>query len=317
MTTQDEARLTFHKHTFFELSAGGRTLFVDPVFSEKRRGRRLAGEIRSADYVLATSVHPWFEDVLDVLEATEATFVASPQVCRHAKDELGLGKKRLLDLEPWERASETGLRITALPIAACLGFEGAIDDGASILRDVSNVFPGGARIPIIGSLLPMLEGTARRTMKTFGGAASSLGPLDRFSELAGMDAMRMGRGRAGLGFLFEIEGYPSVLHLADGVHRFTRQGDLEEIAELCTPDILVMQCAGKDLEPAVRAVRALGPKTVIFYRANDPYATGRGETLPAGSFIAAVEEGAPECEALLLRPGDNYVLERAASVGAP
>jgi L-ascorbate metabolism protein UlaG (beta-lactamase superfamily) len=319
MTNPGQTRLTFHKHTFFELSTQGRTLFVDPVFSHERRGRRVADEVRGADYVLATSATPWFEDILDVLEACEATFVATPRLCRTVGRELDLPKKRLLDLEPWERASEPGFRLTAFPIQCSLGMEGAIEEGASILQDLTNVFPRSkTRIPLVGNALPMLESTLQRTSRTLGGLApvSQLRSLDRVNDMLGLDVSRIARGRPGLGYLFELEGHPSLLHLADGVHAGTSEDDLEEVADVCAPDVVVVQVEGMDVEPLVRAVRILGPKTVLLFRARDPYAAGRrGQTLPVGSFISAIEEGASDCEALHLKNGDTFILDRS-SIGA-
>jgi len=318
MNQDAQTRITFHEHTFFELSLPGRTLFIDPVFSHTRRGRRVADPVRKADYVLLTSTTPWFDDALDVLESSEATIIATPRLCRQIGRDIGIERKRQLDLEAWERASEEGLRITALPISASLGVEGSIEEGASILRDVSNVFPRGtSRLPFMGALAPLLDlgtQTGNRALGMLNSSAGQLRSLDRVNDMFGVDVARVGRGRAGLGFFLELEGYPSVLHLADGVHAMTSDEDLEDIAEVCEPGILIMQADGTDVEPVVRATRILEPKTVLLYRARDPYAQGRrGQTLPVGNFLAAIEEGAPDCEALHLRKGDSYVLEKQAA----
>lgn len=172
-------------------------------------------------------------------------------------------------------------------------------------------------MPFLGALSPLLDlGTqaGNRAMSMFGSSANQLRSLDRVNDMLGVDVTRVGRGRAGLGFFLELEGYPSVLHLADGVHAMTSDDELEDIAEVCEPGILIMQADGTDVEPVVRATRILEPKTVLLYRARDPYAQGRrGQTLPVGNFLSAIEEGAPECEALHLRKGDSYVLEKAAA----
>lgn len=317
MNETAQSRLTFHDHTFFELTLPTATLFIDPVFSHSRRGRRVAGQVRSADYVLLTAATPWFDDALDVLEDCEATLVATPKLCRTVGREISLDKKRQLDLEPWERASETGLRITALPIFGSLGMEGSIDEGAAILRDMTNIFPQSrSRLPLLGALTPLLQmgtQTGNRALGMFT-SATQLRSFDRVNDMLGIDVTRVARGRSGLGFFFEIEGYPSVLHLADGVHAMTQDDDLEDIAEVCKPDVLVVQAEGTDVEPVVRAARILEPKTVLLYRARDPYAQGRrAQTLPVGSFIAAIEEGASSSEALHLRKGDTFLLERSAA----
>jgi L-ascorbate metabolism protein UlaG (beta-lactamase superfamily) len=312
-----QSRLTFHDHTFFELTLPGCTLFIDPVFSHDRRGRRVADPVRSADYVLLTSTTPWFDDAVDVLDGSDATLVATPKICRTAAREIGLEKKRQLDLEPWERASEKGLRITALPIFGSLGMEGSIDEGASILRDMTNIFPQSrSRLPFLNALNPLMQIGTQTGNRALGmlTSAGQLRSLDRVNDMLGVDVTRVASGRSGLGFLFEIEGHPSLLHLADGVHAMTQDDDLEEMAEVCKPDILVVQAEGADVEPVVRAARILEPKTVLLYRARDPYAQGRrSQTLPVGSFLAAIEEGASQSEALHLRKGDSFLLERSAT----
>lgn len=336
MSNPGQTRLTFHKNSFFELTTPTRSLFIDPVFSHERRGRRVADEVRSADYVLATSMTPWFEDVLDVLDECEATFVGTQNLTRAVSRELGLKRKRLLDLEPWERASESGLRITALPISASIGMESAIEEGTGILKDISNVFPRGAtRIPMMGSgnlpfvgalgggnlPLPMLGkgfplldqglSQATRAMQGLGSMAQPPKSMGRVGDLFGLDVGTLTGGRPGLGYLFEMDEFPTLMHLADGVHAGTLDDDLEDIADICEPDVLVMHVQGMDVEPVVRAVRTLNPKTVLLYRSRDPYAEGRrGQTLPINSFVGAIEEGAPGCEALHMRKRDTYILER-------
>ncbi len=316
MSQNSQTRITFHEHTFFEVQCPGRTLFIDPVFSHSRRGRRVADPVRGADYLLLTSATPWFDDALDVLEASEATVIATPRLCRQIGKELGLDRERLLDLEAWERASEQGLRVTALPISASLGAEASIEEGASILRDVANVFPQPRmrNNPILGALSPLLDLGTQTSSRALGmiGTPRSMRSLDRVNDLLGVDVTRVARGRAGLGFLLEMDGFPSVMHLADGVHAMTSDADLEDIAEVCAPGVLIMQADGMSVEPVVRAARILEPKTVLLYRARDPYAQGRrGQTLPVGHFLSAIEEGAPDCEALHLRKGDSFVLDPA------
>jgi L-ascorbate metabolism protein UlaG (beta-lactamase superfamily) len=340
MSNTGQARLTFHKNSFFELSTPTRTLFIDPVFSHERRGRRVADELRSCDYVLATSVTPWFEDVLDVLDEGDATLIAAPSVTRMVSRELGIKRKRLLDLEPWERASETGLKVTALPISASIGMESAIEEGTSIMKDIGNIFPRGtSRIPMLGGMLggnipflgsggiPMLQsglpfftsGITQATRAVEGVTSIARPPksMGRMGDMLGVDVGGLTGGRPGLGFLFEFEGFPTLMHLADGVHAGTTDDDFEDIADICEPDVVVMHVQGMDVEPVVRAVRALSPKTVLLYRSRDPYAEGRrGQTLPISSFVGAIEEGAPGCEALHMRKRDTYILERSSVLAA-
>lgn len=339
MSNNGQARLTFHKNSFFELSTPTRTLFIDPVFSHERRGRRVADELRSCDYVLATSVTPWFEDVLDVLDEGDATLIAAPSVTKMVSRELGLKRKRLLDLEAWERASESGLKVTALPISASIGMESAIEEGTSIMKDIGNIFPRGtSRIPMLGGNLPFLgslgsggipmlqsglpfftSGISQATRAVEGVTSIARPPksMGRMGDMLGVDVGGLAGGRPGLGYLFEFEGFPTLMHLADGVHAGASDDDFEEIADVCEPDVLVMHVQGMDVEPVVRAVRALSPKTVLLYRSRDPYAEGRrGQTLPISSFVGAIEEGAPGCEALHMRKRDTYILERSSAIAA-
>jgi hypothetical protein len=154
----------------------------------------------------------------------------------------------------------------------------------------------------------MLDGALRSGMRTVEGIAG----MRPFSDVGRLGA-EMGRfapGRPGLAWFVEWEGHPSVLHLADGVHGGTPESELKEIASTCKPDVLVIQVDGQDLQPLVRAVRILTPETVLLYRSRDPYASPRrARTLPISSFVAALEEGAPDVEVLVLQPGDAFVLE--------
>ncbi len=337
MSNPGQAKFTFHKNTFFELSTPTRTLFIDPVFSHERRGRRVVDDVREADYVLATSMTPWFEDVLDVLDECDATFVGTRSLTKTVSRELDLKRSRLLDLDPWERASESGLKITALPITASIGMETAIQEGTSIVNDIRNVFPrgtsrlpflGGSGLPFLGNLgqgglpfigkgIPLFDqglSQATRAVQGLGSMARPPKSMDRVGDIFGFDVGTITGGRPGLGFLFEIEGFPSLMHLADGVHAGTSDDDLEDLADICEPHALVMHVQGMDVEPIVRAVRTLNPKTVLLYRSRDPYTEGRrGQTLPISSFVGAIEEGAPSCEVLHMRKRDTYLLAETKS----
>lgn len=310
----DAPEIIFHRNTFFEIQAGGRTLFVDPVFTRHRRGRKVATELRACDYLLVTSMTPWFDDALDVLDDCDATMVASPRICRVASRELGLARDRTVDLEEWERATDGGLRITALPMSASIGMERAIDEGTSLLRDMGNVFPGGTRgIPLLSSGMTLIDDGLRNVTRALDGVAVIQQPrsLGRVGEMVGVDVGSIGGGRPGLAYLFEIDGYPNVLHLADGVHGGMDEEDLEDIADVAAPEVLIAHVGGRDVEPLVRAVRILEPATVLLYRSRDPYAAGRrSRTLPMSSFVGALEEDAPDTEVFHLRQGDSYVLAR-------
>ncbi|MBW2529232.1 MAG: hypothetical protein JRI23_33965 [Deltaproteobacteria bacterium] len=314
----NQARLIFHRRTFFELVTPKSTLFIDPVFSHERRGRRVANETRPCDYVFATSMTPWFDDVLDVLDACDATVVGTPRVVRTVSDELELKGGRLLDLEAWERASDEGIRITALPITASIGMEAAINEGVGIMRDMGNVLPrrAGRSLPMVDNVFPMLNSSLRSAMNMMGNMGSMSRPrsVERVTDMLGVDVGRLTGGRPGLGFLFEVDGCPTVMHLADGVHEGTDMDDIDDMADLCQPDVLVMHAAGMAVEPIVRAARALKPKTVLLYRSRDPYRRGRhGQTQPMSSFIGAIEEGAPGCTTLHMRDGEAFLLDKGSA----
>lgn len=314
MSDLSQPRLSFHKNTFFELETGRQTLFIDPVFSRERRGRRVADELRDCDYLLATSLTPWFEDVLDALDEGTATFIGSPRITRFVSQELGLRGSRLLDLEPWERASEKGLRITAFPIWASIGMERSIREGSAILRDVTNVFPQGPRdLPLMRNARSMIDFGVRGvtqllgTISTLGNQSRALGNV---GEAFNFDMGQLTGGRPGLGYVIELEGFQTLMHFADGIHAGTSDDDLEDIADACEPDVLTLHVGGRDVEPYVRAARILRPKTILLYRSKDPYAAGRrGQTVPMSHFIGAIEEGAPESEVLQLRRGESYLLQ--------
>lgn len=318
MSDPSKLNLTFHKNTFFELTTDRYTLFVDPVFSRERRGRRVADEIRDCDYLFVTSTTPWFDDALDVLDEGEATLVAAPRVTRYISQELGLRRRRLLDLEPWERASESGFRVTALPIWASIGMERSIRESASILKDISNVFPNGSeRLPFGRNARNMIDGGLKSLTNMVGSLANLTGQsraLDNVGSTFNVDLGRFTGGRPGLGFLFEFDGFHSLMHLADGVHAAISDEDLEDIADVCEPDVLLLHIGGREIDPVVRAVRTLNPRTVLLYRSRDPYTAGRrGQTRPLGHFIDAIEEDAPRTEVVQLRKGDSFLIKRSDS----
>ena len=129
MTKSGEIAVVYHGHTFLELAGAGSTVFLDPVFSSARRGRRQRGETRKADYVFVSRESDVLEDALDVLEDSDAILVASDGICRYATQELDLGRGRTRDLEPWERANDEAFRVTAVPLTA----PSLVDDGTALL----------------------------------------------------------------------------------------------------------------------------------------------------------------------------------------
>jgi hypothetical protein len=195
--------------------------------------------------------------------------------------------------------------------------EGAINEGVSIVQDVQNIFPKGmTRLPLLSAAMPMLQDGFRNSSRLLGNMGSISQPrsVDRIGDLVGIDVGRFTGGRPGLGFLFEVDGYGSLMHLADGVHEATSEDDLEDMADVCQPDVLVMQASGMAVEPLVRAARILGPKKVLLYRSRDPYRRGqRGQTLPISSFVGALEEGAPDCKVIHLRKGNGHSLDRSSA----
>lgn len=293
MSTNEEAAITFHGSTFVELTFKQTTLFVDPVFSSARRGRRLRGATRPCDYVFVTHAGDNFDDVLDLLEdSKEAILVGAERTCRAVQGELGLHRKRLLDLEPWERASEENFRVTAVPVAS----PSMLDDSVSMLEDL-----GGSSL---GRLLP--RGTARAPMA---GVSAGLRVLESLPFL-GNELTRNLRGRPALGFLFELGTGQRILHLRDGIHGANDERELEDIASLSALDVVLLDVGTQGVDAVVRALRLFQAGTVLLYRSQDPYARGRrAAPQPVAAYIEAIQEDQGDgVEVLHFREGDRFVL---------
>lgn len=292
MTIREEAAILFHGSTFLELTFQQTTLFIDPVFSSTRRGRRLRGATRPCDYVFVTQPGDSFDDVLDLLEDNKgAILVGSEQVCRAAQKELGLGRKQLLDLEPWERASEENFRVTAVPVAS----PSPMDEGMSVLEDL-----GGASF---GRILPQGVASVPKA-----GVSMGLRVLESMPFI-GNELLRNLRGRPALGFFFELSGGQRILHMTSGVHGASDERELEDIASLTDVDVLLMDVGAQKVDAVVRALRIFHPGTVLLYRSQDPYARGRRSApQPVQAYIEAIQEDLGEdVEALHFREGDRFV----------
>lgn len=324
---------TFHGSTFVEIAFGGTTLFLDPVFSTVRRGRRVRGDTRPADFVLWTEGGESIDDAFDVLEdAEDAVFVGTPSACRTARTELRVEKERTLDLEPWERAKDDAFRVTAVPISIASPFEeglASIEDlalgagragvglGRRGLSESGSLGLGLDRLPLVGDLargraasaLPDLLGAFTGALGSIGG---SLGGMRGLGPLVGPlgNVGRLGRGRAGLAYLIEPTGAPSVLHLGLGIHAATDERDLEEVAELGPVDAVILDLARATVDAVVRAMRALEPSFVLLYRSEDPYERGKRRTVaPVSAFAEALDEDrGGDVEVQHLRKGDRFVL---------
>jgi hypothetical protein len=294
MAVTDEATITFHGGSFVELAYRDVTAFVDPTFARPaRRGRRARGETRKADYVFVTRMGESFDDALDVLEDhDDAILVGGARACRTARDELRLGRGRTLDLEAWERANDDAFRVTAVPVFAPTPF----DDGLSVVEELADSVVGLGRIL---EDLPVASGTLRQLR------AMTRAPLSG-GRAGGFPVQT---GRPGLGWLFELAGKQTVLHLANGVHEGTDERDLEEIADLADVDVLVVEATGNSVAPLVRAARILSPAAVLLFRSEDPYRRGRrSQALPVSAFADAIREDRAGVEAIALRSGDRYVV---------
>jgi hypothetical protein len=288
--------LSYHGGGFIEAFHKGIRVFVDPVFSQTRRGRRSRGETRGCDYVLVSHVGDAFEDTLDLLEDHDsASLVGTMDACRTARRELRLDRDRTLDLEHWERATDADVRITAIPITlptpASAGLGWAQGVGDALEAEVSRML---ARSPL--AALP-----------TRGMRALSQMPMGR--GFAGAPAV----GEAALGFSLEL-GDATVVLLGQGVHDATDERDLEDIADLGAIDTLALEATGS-VGAVVRAVRILEPKRVCMYRAHDPYGRGRralalaGGGMPLSAYVDAIaEDQGGRVEARTLKPGDTIAL---------
>lgn len=287
----NEISLSFHGKSFLEMSAPGATLFFDPVFATERRGRRVRGDTRPADYVLLTQEGDDFEDTLDVLEDCDATLIANERLCRAAGRELSLDRTRLLDLAEWERASHDELRVTAVPVFAA----SMMDDGLSLLDELSGLAP----VPRALSSLPL-----GRSARALAGVPS----------LIRGEVSRAIRGKASLGYLIDIGGL-RVLHLGAGIHAGTDERDLEDIADLGEIDVLSVEVGPRGVEPFVRAARIFEPRTMALYRSYDAYGRGRrAQSLPLSAFADAIREDRGDVtEPVVLRAGDRITFDSATS----
>lgn len=288
--------LAYHGNGFIEATHKGVRVFVDPVFSQTRRGRRARAETRPCDFLLVSHVGDAFEDALDLLEDQDsATLVGSMDACRTARRELRIDRERTLDLEEWERATDGDVRITALPITlptpASAGLGWAQNVGEAVEAEFSRML---ARSPLAALPTRGMRALARMPLgRGFGGAPTV--------------------GEAALGFSLEL-GDATVVLLGQGVHDATDERDLEDIADLGAIDTLALEATGS-VGAVVRAVRVLEPKRVCVYRAHDPYGRGRralalaGGGMPLSAYIDAIsEDQSGRVEARALKPGDTIAL---------
>lgn len=267
-----EISLKYEGHGAWTLTRGEAvTLALDPA---RARGRRQQAA-PEADFVLVSEATPAIlEEALDRLEETQATLIASPEVCDVAARELELPEARLMDLEGWGRARCAHFRITALPLtaAASAGWTRGLP-GLDTLRGLPGLSELGAAL---GQAV---------------GASST--PV--------------------LGFLIELEGGPRVLFASAALCGPPDVPLLEAIAELSEVDVLVAGVEGPSVEGLVWAARVLAPETVLLYRRGDPYALGKAsQSLPMRRFIDALEEDDPELGVEHLRDGDVWRSEGGA-----
>lgn len=307
--TTNEVSITFHGSTFLEIVQNKTTIFVDPVFSSTRRGRRVRGETRACDYVFLSRVGDDLEDVLDLLEDSSAIVVGSERTTATVKREIDLGRDRALDLEPWERANDEAFRVTALPtIQASL-----VDDGVDMLQDLMGSAQGLPGLPRALSSIP-LAGTAMRGAR----ALTDLPGRLLGANLPGSNLLGSLRGKSTLGYRFELTTGQKIVTLTDGVHAGSDERDLEDIAALGETDVLILDAVSRTVDPVVRAVRAFEPKTVLLYRSVDPYGTSRrSQSLPIRAYLDALQEDqGDDVEALHIRTGDRYVIDAPAAAAA-
>lgn len=292
------ADITYHGERFIEIEHAGARLFVDPAFSQTRRGRRTRGQTRPCDYLLVSGSGDSFEEALDVLEDHDAaTLVGSMAACRDARRELRIPRDRTVDLEGWERAGDGDVRITAVPLIqptpATSGLAFVEGLGEALEAEVSRALsksPLGA-IPMKG-----LRSLARLPM---GGA---------------FGAPRV--GEPALGWLLELGG-STVALLGQGIHDGTDERDLEDLAAVRPIDVVILEAVGS-IGSVVRAVRILEPKQVFLYRGHDPYGRGRrslalrGGDVPVSAYVDAIaEDQGNEVVAKVLRPGDRISVARS------
>jgi hypothetical protein len=249
-----------------------------------------------------------FDDALDVLEDHDrATLVSSMALCRDARRELRVARDRTVDLEPFERAGDGEVRITAIPLVqstpASSGLAFMEGIGETLEAELGRVL---ARSPLGG--IP--TGGLRSLMRMPGGGAFG----------------RPTVGEPVLGFHLEIGGSTIAL-LGQGIHDGTDERDLEDVAALGEVDVACFEAIGS-IGSVVRAIRILEPRHVFLYRGHDPYSRGRralalrGGDAPVSSYVDAIsEDQGKEIDARVLRPGDRIAIKagspRAATEARP
>jgi len=297
------AEITFHGERFLEVEHGSARIFVDPVFGQTRRGRRTRGTTRSCDYVLVTAEGAsldHFDDALDVLEDHEqATLVGSMAVCRDARRELRIARDRTVDLEPFERAGDGEVRITAVPLVQPT----PASSGLAFMESVGETLEAELGRALSRGPLAALPTRGLRSLVRLPTAGAFGGPTV---------------GEPALGFLVEVGG-SSIALLGQGIHDATDERDLEDLASLGALDVVAFEAVGS-IGSVVRAVRILEPKHVLMYRGHDPYGRGRralalrGADVPVSSYVDAIgEDQGREVEARVLRPGDRVTVRGGAA----
>jgi len=295
-----DVKLTHEGAGFFRLEIGeGMTLLIDPVYTRLERERRVKlRELPKADFVLLTEgMADRFEDLLDILEGSEATLVADPVLCDEVARELDLAAARFMDLGEFESARCGRFRVTAFPIEVPARHGGSLLGAIptpAFVQEAGSRFVGGEpmammrRLPLVGSLGGMFM------QQAFG-------------------AQR----RNATGYRIEIEGGPTVVFLSSSLVESPDLRLLDELAEEGDTDVVLAAVDGESTEGLIWASRELEPETMLLYRREDPWALGRGRhSVPVRRYIDALEEDAEGIEVRHLRDEESWSPKPARPVAA-
>jgi hypothetical protein len=263
------------------------TIAVDPWLATESTGRRKkkTAEAPAFDFVLlADPGEGAFDEVLDVLEGSDAVLIGPPGRCDDASRELGGKPESYMDLVPGESARCAVFGVTAVGT------------------------DGGGALPGFNEVTSTVSGVGR----TFGlHAEPPVGLTDMLGKLPFMSALssfRMG-SQAKLGYLLSFEGGPNVLVAGEAFVGAPDLAMLDEVSELDEVDVLVAAADGDDVGGLIWGVREMEPKTVVLYRTRDPYGLGsRRPALPIRRFVEALDEDSPDTEVVFLRKGKSHAL---------
>lgn len=233
------------------------------------------------------------DDALDILELRTAALVVGRDSDLDRLDrDLELGD-RGVSVDAYERVRLGGVRVTRLPLPQ-RGLGLPIAEAADALPGRETVRQGTDAVADAGALLeratrglPLVGGLMRAAESVAGGAGVPV-PWRRSEGLSWVPAV-------------STPGHTVVV--AGDLSRTAPDASLlDDWAEACPVDTLVVAVSGANPGPLVRAVRRLGPARVVLIRDHDVWDTDT-PTLPLSVFEAALREGASGAKVVVMTAG--------------